>query len=97
MDGTAAQTTRATLRVALWALPLASAQAELDADIVADVEAIELLAAIAGELELDHLGILRVVRHLDDELALLEAVSDLLRLEDRVELSADFNSHGARG
>ena len=81
--------------LALGARPLATPQAELDLDLFALGESVEILAAITGQLEHHVLRIIRVVRELDDELAFTESLRDLLGFERRVKPAADLHCHGA--
>ncbi|MEZ4356738.1 MAG: hypothetical protein R3F16_24120 [Myxococcota bacterium] len=81
--------------LALRTLPLAATQAELDVDLLALAESVELLAAVARELEEHVLRISGGGVELDDELALAEARRDLLGLERPVELPADLHVHRA--
>ena len=55
----------------------------------------EALEETAGELEQDHLRILRVVGELDHELSLGEPLGDLFGVEDGVQLAGRFDPHAA--
>src|SRR5690606_21006134 len=81
------------LELAARAAPLTPAQRKLDAHLIPHAQAVELGAAIAGELEQYDLWVLGVIGKLDDELALHEPLGHLLRLEDGVELAGGFDSH----
>src|SRR5690606_21285716 len=80
------------LDLALPARPLAAAQLKLDADHVALFEAIEILAALARELKQHELRV--AVAELEHELALAEAVRDLLGFENLEELALGLQIHG---
>jgi hypothetical protein len=69
--------------VALRALPFATAQAEVELHFVAEVEAVEVFAAIARELKLDELRI-PIVSKFDDKLTLAKALGNLVGVKDGV-------------
>jgi len=69
--------------VALRALPFATAQAEVELHFVADVESVDVFAAIARELKLDELRI-PIVSKFDDKLTLAKALGNLVGVKDGV-------------
>lgn len=81
------------LHFALGASPLSPAKIELNANLVANLEAIKIAAAVACELK-QH--VLRVfsVNHFHHELSLGEALRDLLGIEYLVQLACGLNCHG---
>ncbi len=83
------------LDLAFGARPLATAKVELHLHFLALVEAIEVAAAIAGELE-EHLLWVLAVFNFENELALAEALGDLLGVKNLVQLACDFDCHGRR-
>ena len=73
--------------------PLATAQTEVDLHLIAHVQPIEAVAAIARQLKLHELRIFRIVAQLDDELAFAKTLGDLLGFIDDVEFPGGFQSH----
>lgn len=80
-------------RLALRRVPFPSAQVELDIYLVANIEAIEIFAAISSQLEHDELRVIGVIAQFNHEFSLAESLGYLLCFEGCVKLAADLYSH----